>query len=246
MFTDQFIDNLPDDPHEAARALCREFLEYHSHLVYEEETGDDHYLSYIQAHAVFQALVENYELPVNIPPLGKDRRSNVEAAKQLASSVSDLAESAYVATTVRTAKLKFSTKIGRTFQYEFSEGDLDKSQKLLNEIRDLITKSSFFEETHKQRLLSRLERVQSELHKKVSDLDRFWGLIGDAGVVLGKFGNDAKPIFDRIRDLTMLVWATQSRAEGLASNCPPPLSLPSPSPDTSPNPGRSEPSSIDV
>lgn len=136
--------------------------------------------------------------------------------------------------------------MGKAFHYEFSEGDLEKSQKLLSEIRDLISKSALFEESHKRRLLSRLERVQSELHKNMSDLDRFWGLIGDVGIALGKFGNDAKPIFDRIRELTMLVWATQSRTEGLPSNFPSPLSLPSPSPETSPNPSGSEPPSINV
>jgi hypothetical protein len=62
-----------------------------------------------------------------------------------------------------------------------------------------------------------LERLQTELHKRVSDLDRFWGLIGDAGVVLGKLGSDAKPIVDRIREVADIVWRTQSRAEELPS-----------------------------
>ena len=55
------------------------------------------------------------------------------------------------------------------------------------------------------------------MHKKVSDLDHFWGLIGDAGVALGKLGNDAKPIVDRIREITGITWNTQSRAEELPS-----------------------------
>ena len=62
-----------------------------------------------------------------------------------------------------------------------------------------------------------MEKIQSELHKKVSDLDRFWGLIGDAGVVIGKFGNDAKPIVDRIKEIADIVWRTQSRSEELPS-----------------------------
>ena len=48
-------------------------------------------------------------------------------------------------------------------------------------------------------------------------MDRFWGLIGDAGVVVGKLGNDAKPIVDRIREIADIVWRTQSRAEELPS-----------------------------
>lgn len=58
------------------------------------------------------------------------------------------------------------------------------------------------------------------MHKKMSDLDRFWGLVGDAGVVLGKFGDDAKPIIDRIRVIAQIVWRTQARAEELPSDAP--------------------------
>lgn len=90
-------------------------------------------------------------------------------------------------------------------------------QVLLNQLRTLIADAKDLEEEHQQRLLRRLEKLQSEIHKKVSDVDRFWGLIGDAGVVLGKLGKDAKPIVDRIREITEIVWQTQSRAEELPS-----------------------------
>jgi hypothetical protein len=72
-------------------------------------------------------------------------------------------------------------------------------------------------------LLSRLEKLQSELHKRVSDLDRFWGLVGDAGVVLGKLGTDAKPIVDRVREIAQITWKTQSRTEELPSNISNPM-----------------------
>lgn len=51
----------------------------------------------------------------------------------------------------------------------------------------------------------------------MSDLVRFWGLVGDAGVVLAKLGDDAKPIVDRIREIADIVWQTQGRAEELPS-----------------------------
>ncbi len=86
------------------------------------------------------------------------------------------------------SKSKFAAKLGMGFAYEFSEGDLNKVQTRINELRDLIFESPVIEDNHKQRLLKRLERLQSELHKKMSDLDRFWGFVGDASVVLGKFG----------------------------------------------------------
>lgn len=96
-------------------------------------------------------------------------------------------------------------------------------QVLISQVRDLIVNDNGLEKDHKRRLLSRVEKLQSELHKKVSDLDRFWGLIGDAGVVLGKLGKDAKPIVDRIKEIADIVWQTQSRAEELPSGTRPPL-----------------------
>ncbi len=57
----------------------------------------------------------------------------------------------------------------------------------------------------------------------MSDLDRFWGLVGDAGVILGKLGTDAKPFVDRVKEIADSVWRAQSRTEELPSNTPTPL-----------------------
>lgn len=114
------------------------------------------------------------------------------------------------------SKDHFRSMFGSLFSYEFSQGDLEKVQLLINELRGYIS-SAALDDGHKRRLLVRLEKLQSELHKKVSDLDRFWGLVGDAGVVMGKLGADAKPIVDRIKEVADIVWRTQSRAEELPS-----------------------------
>jgi len=90
-------------------------------------------------------------------------------------------------------------------------------------MRDLIAESSLFEEKHKRRLLKRLEQLQGELHKRQSDLDHFWGLLGDAGVALGKFGKEAKPFVDRVTEITNIIWRTQSKAEELPSGIKLPL-----------------------
>ena len=118
---------------------------------------------------------------------------------------------------------RYNAAMKKNFAYEFSQGDIERVQVLINELRDRISNISELENSHKLRLLSRLEKLQSELHKRVSDLDRFWGLVGDAGVVLGKLGRDAKPIVDRIREIADIVWRTQSRAEELPSGTKPPL-----------------------
>ncbi|MCE1241330.1 MAG: hypothetical protein LWW83_15550 [Azonexaceae bacterium] len=115
---------------------------------------------------------------------------------------------------------RFEIEINNIFHYEFSAGDISQIQSTINSLRGLITEAKELEQEHRERLLKRLEKLQSEVHKTTSDLDRFWGLIGDAGVVLGKLGTDSKPIVDRIRELAEIVWRTQARAEELPSDAP--------------------------
>ncbi len=108
--------------------------------------------------------------------------------------------------------------LNKGFYYEFTSGDIERIQEIINELREEISNNPSFEPEHKQRLLKRLEILQSELHKKMSDLDRFWGLIGDAGVAIGKFGMDAKPIVDRLKEITSFAWKAQAHREELSSD----------------------------
>jgi len=247
MFDEKYIETLPDNPLDAGRTLCTDFLEYHRERQgHQQELSAPVYDNYLAAFGAAQALSESNGLALKTLGITKDRGDSIGRIVTYIESLRGALDFEFASLTVEKTKDKLKSKFGKTFHYEFSEGDIERGEILLNEIRDLVTQSSVFDESHEQRLLARLERVQSELHKKVSDLDRFWGLIGDAGITIGKLGNDAKPIVDRIRELTLLVWATQSRAEGLPSNSTPPLSLPSPSPEISPTPTGDEASSFDV
>ncbi len=118
---------------------------------------------------------------------------------------------------------RFDSLFSNDFLYEFSEESISKIQTLINELRELVNSSDLFEAEHKQRLLKRLEKLQSEIHKKMSDVDRFWGLIGDAGVVIGKFGKDAEPFVNIIKKISGLVWKTQLQSEELPENNKHPL-----------------------
>ncbi|KQN54625.1 hypothetical protein ASE98_16805 [Pseudomonas sp. Leaf48] len=114
-------------------------------------------------------------------------------------------------------KKHFSLTINDAFGYEFTDGDLKRIQQLLNELREMISANTELDADHKQRLLKRLEEMQREMHKKISDLGRFYSFVGEAGVMLGKLGKDAKPLVDRMRELAGIAWNAQARAEELPS-----------------------------
>jgi hypothetical protein len=158
------------------------------------------------------------------PRLGHDNTKNLKELARYVLQVKDLVQPMIddeIGNDKNNQLLKaISTKkkeLDKGFFYEFTKGDLNRIQVLVNELREEITASDLFEKKHQQRLLRRLEAMQSEMHKKMSDVDHIYGLIGDAGVVMGKLGKDAKPIVDRIKELTKITWNTQARAEELPS-----------------------------
>lgn len=218
LFNDEFLDQIREAPVEGILAICEKVR---GSLAGEEEWVPSDYEVLLEALALISSLVElqiiaNRPLPVISGNMALD-------CGQIYKSLG-LLEKEYKAETsklkLQNLKSHFIVNMESGFRYEFSQGDLDRIQALVNELREHVSKSLDFEEDHKRRLLARLEKLQVELHKKMSDLDRFWGLIGDAGVVIGKFGNDVKPIVDRIKEITEIVWRTQARAEELPSDSP--------------------------
>jgi hypothetical protein len=109
----------------------------------------------------------------------------------------------------------YQTRIRGAFAYEFLESDYKRLKGLVSEIRILTRESRPTDVDHKRRLMKRIAKLQQALHKRVSSLDVFWGLVGDAGVVLGKFGSEAEPLAQRICEILKIVLRTQARAEGL-------------------------------
>ena len=112
-------------------------------------------------------------------------------------------------------KTRAKARYDKKFCYEIPDNDLQRAQQIFNELRDLFSNSTFFDEDHKRRLLDKLERMQRELHKRVSDFDRWLGLAIDIAKALGEAGTEAKPIVDRIRELLDIARRAQSKVEKL-------------------------------
>ena len=216
LFTEEFISALKDDPVSGTIDLCnRTFSSLEEHEGW--DASDFEILA--EAYSLLLEVIEAQLLPIAIfsPSLSGNISSDCSAIYKYLTDVHEICSTEATKLRMDSMRARFRISLGSGFAYEFSQGDLDRVQSLLNQLRELIQNATHFDKQHQQRLLRRLEKLQSEMHKKVSDLDRFWGLIGDAGVVIGKFGNDAKPIVDRIKEIADIVWQTQSRAEELPS-----------------------------
>lgn len=220
LFNDDFIESIANDPIKSILEIISITQKNLSH------DRDKNYNVFLEGFSLITSVLDNFKLslPFHItePTLVGDI-SDVIKIEVFFNTVKKEFNKKNTLVKFNTTKSRFDALLAQSFSYEFSQGDLDRVQKLINELREEINTSSLFEQKHKARLLKRLEKLQAELHKKMSDIDAFWGLVGDAGVAIGKFGKDAKPFVDRIREITDIVWRTQSRAEELPSGTPTPL-----------------------
>ncbi|MGZ5051303.1 MAG: hypothetical protein ACXWF8_06025 [Methylobacter sp.] len=223
LFNNEFLDSLKDDPIKGSLKICEKAFQ---DLPSASSRKQEHHEKLIEIYALLTELIDSKLLPIDISSkftlignVYKDCENMVEFIEKVQVECKSL----HSQFELQFKRSKFKAALGASFCYEFSQGDMDRVQLLINQIRDLIASSENLEEDHQRRLLMRLEKLQSELHKRMPDLDRFWGLIGDAGIVLGKLGTDAKPVVERVKEIADIVWRTQSRAEELPSGTTPPL-----------------------
>ena len=221
MFTDEFLESLPPDHTEALLRLCKEFQIFNSNIPDSAEVQK--YDEYLEAYAAFEAFVDAYELEFPVPTLEERQKVNIHALCSYVNVTVNAIEKTATNEKFSIARNHFRARFGGGFIYEFSDGDLSRIQILLNELRDEVARSELFDAKHKQRVLNKVESLQRELHKKITSLDKLWGLIGEAGVALGKFGSNAKPFVDRIKEIAQITWRTQARAEELPSGTTLPL-----------------------
>jgi hypothetical protein len=215
VFSEKFLQELPADTLEADNKM----LSVVSDLFGQNATADYINNEIVPALMVYLAFRESRGLTSPKLQWTGESSENYNAARAflnfshtdyLLRKTSAQGTDAYVK-----AKHLFEIQSGAMFCYNFDDDDIKRIQKYLNELRELFVKADQLDDDHRQRLLKRLEQLQSELHKKVSDLDRFWGLVGDAGVVLKKFGDDTKAVRRLIYAITAIIVKVQSLAHGL-------------------------------
>ncbi len=218
-FSEEFIHSVEENPIIGIVDACKQLKTEAQNLSDDSWSDEAHELLWEGASFLDLVITTNgLHIDTAFPEATGEITTNCQLLWEYIGEIETLFTEHSVKLKIESYKGRYQTAFKTTFAYEFSQGDFDRIQTLVNELRDKIQGNDNLEDSHKQRLLKRLESLQSELHKRVSDLDRFWGMVGDAGVVVGKLGADAKPIVDRVKEIAEIVWKTQARAEELPSN----------------------------
>ncbi|MBV7437615.1 hypothetical protein [Aeromonas sp. sif2416] len=225
LFSKDFVTYVLENPYRGLVQACDRINDSLSDSQHNIEWSSEEQEVLIEGAAFINLILmeKGFLSEVPFPEITNNINANCITLNQYIQSVRGQFSSYDLKNRVNNHTETYRSLFANAFSYEFSQGDLERVQLLINELRAQISNNEILDASHRQRLLKRLEHLQSELHKKVSDLDRFWGLVGDAGVVLGKLGTDAKPIVDRIKEIAEIAWKTQARTEELPSSATNPM-----------------------
>ena len=215
-FPPKTLNNLPADNVEALAALCVEFERFDGHALQMQEHHDD----YVEALSILRAFAMARDTKLEpFPEIGPQRHQNIA---KIAAYLGQLRGNVRSELTNRHARGYFESKteeyvalFSKVPVYEFSDTEFKRVQDLIQELRELLSSSTLITEEHKRRLLRRLEAMRGELHKRTSDIDRFWGFIGEAGIAMRKFGEDLAPISERVLELGGIVISVIFAKEGV-------------------------------
>ena len=217
---DAFMAKIPPDPHQAGRLICAQFDIFNSSARNGGSNPTNQYETYLKSLALLRAICEINEIKMPDIALSASKLDAVNMITSVFSEIRKVFDKIETDMVLNEYRAILANKISSVFAYELSEGDIKRIQQLINELRECVSNTQDIEEEHRGRILNRLEKLQAELHKRISDLDRFWGLIGDASVVLAQLGENAKPIMDRVIEIAQIIWNVQIRATGLPSSTP--------------------------
>lgn len=215
-FPAKILQTLPADNVEALAALCAEFERFDGHARQMPEQHND----YVEALSILRAFAMARGAKLDpFPEIGPQRHQNVS---NIAAYFGRLRDAVRSELTKRNSRSYFETKteeyaalFNKVAVYEFSETDFKRVQDLINELRELIRGSNLITEEHKRRLLRKLDAMHGELNRKTSDIDRFWGFIGEAGIAMRRFGEDLRPISERVQELGSIVVGVIFAKEGI-------------------------------
>ena len=212
-YNEEFIDNLSADPVDGLLSIIDHFHEQLRNTP-NVEKGE----LTLEAYCIIQQYREAHNITITELPPAKAWSSDYSQMTKLIANAKNQLDQIGRVREAESETDRAAALVNRSFTYEFTDGDFAKIQALINEMRDIVSESQLFGARHKQRVLERLEKLQREVHKRMTRLDSFWALLPEYGIAIGKFGNDIKPFTDRVIDLGHIFWRAEARRAELPSD----------------------------
>jgi len=226
VFDESFIDQLPADPLDALRSIITRYNSHFPNTPQPEQFGLT-----TQAYALAREYSVAYapqfaaQLKKVLSPSDKNQATKIVASSFRA--VLTMIETEKTSQSFENVDQRAKALIRKVDSIEFTDGDLKRLQTMIDEMRGIATDTNELSERHRSRILERLEKLQAEIHKRVTKLEHAWLLVPEIGLAIGQFGKDAAPMWDRLNETLRIVAGAEARRAEFPSNYEPPF-LPSP------------------
>jgi hypothetical protein len=191
-------------------------------VLYNHVSGRSNYAEQLEGFFVFKTFCQKSKLNFSFPNIGRDQNEN---------SIKIQAFYQYILPQIKEYEVNAKFDSYRAKPIPLDENDLNEIQSLLNTLRDQIAKCSDIPEEFRQRLLQKVNELQAEFNKPISDFDLALGKAGQIGMTIQKLCKNAKPLLDPINGIIRIIDKTTSNHFGLPTSDK--LSLPYNSEDSS-------------
>ena len=108
----------------------------------------------------------------------------------------------------------FQILLDNDLGYDLSDQQLIDLRRWVTELQAKISGTCALSEHRRERLLKRLEKLQLELHTKLSSLDRLYGTTMEVVVVAQTLGDLSQSVIDIAAKIFGIVWAVHSCKDG--------------------------------
>lgn len=219
IFSENFINGLPNDPVLAGYDICEAVLDFSRKQL--QETGrpslseDQH--SYLNALALFEIYNETHPLNIkfDLPALGTDAEKNSQTIIEFFEGLKANLNELIVKQKLAGFRQTYADKFKKSTSYMFESGERNEIRKLIHELRVLINDLDIVTADHKVRLMDRMGGIHVDLDLRLPNLDRIWGLLGEANIVNARYGVPGRLIVERLYQIVNIAWQAQARAESV-------------------------------
>jgi len=101
--------------------------------------------------------------------------------------------------------------------FKLQKKDKDRVLGLCAQMRKIVLSTEAFDQPHKRRLLNRIAGIENQVEQPKGLLDVVLAGVSDVGETLGKFGQDIKPLTDRMQEVSKIARANSEEYKQIPS-----------------------------
>ena len=213
---ESYLKSLTTNPLQASYAVCETFFALHNPNSSSTVSRKKDYHKYIELYVILQTLLKKCNIECRELELKNDIDHNISLIVEFfIDSRKNLRRALDVEDTqelIAKFKAQYETSILQGFSYEFDDYQLTEARNIIAQIQAEIKKLSSIDYVHKARLKASVDRLEKALHKNMSNMDRFWGLMFEIRLVLKGRPEEIQDIIDLVHDLATIFYQIISRS----------------------------------